>query len=292
MELGQLRTFEAVVRHGTVTDAANALGLAPSSVSAHIRALETSLGVPLFTRTARGMRTTRAGEAMTTWARRLLDQVDQAVSEVSGVPRRLRLGALETVAATSVPAVLRRLARRRPHLEVEVCAAAGRDVLLDGVVSAELAATLLLDTGPAIGGLGFAVPAAAPLAFLDVEAVPLDLVAAPGHRLSGRALTPADLAGERLLVNEERCSFRMAADRLVGPEVPRVAAGGVPVMRAWAEQGLGVALLPRFAVVDALEAHRLVRLAVPTPDLQLRLVWRSDREHLPGVRDLLYAVGG
>jgi DNA-binding transcriptional LysR family regulator len=56
MELRQLRIFEAVVRHRTVTDAAIGLGMAPSSVSEQIRALEKSLGVALFHRTARGMR--------------------------------------------------------------------------------------------------------------------------------------------------------------------------------------------------------------------------------------------
>src|ERR1700754_216981 len=58
MELRQLRTFEAVVRHRTVTDAAVALEMAPSSVSEQIRTLERSLGVALFERTSTGMRLT------------------------------------------------------------------------------------------------------------------------------------------------------------------------------------------------------------------------------------------
>lgn len=55
MELRQLRTFEAVVARRTVTAAAVALGLAPSSVSEQIRTLEKSLGVALFDRAPRGM---------------------------------------------------------------------------------------------------------------------------------------------------------------------------------------------------------------------------------------------
>lgn len=77
---------------------------------------------------------------------------------------------------------------------------------------------------------------------------------------------------------------------MFGADRPTVAAGGVAVMRAWAEQGLGIALLPEFAVSSALAAGTLVRLDVPTPDLALRLVWRADRESLPGLRDLLYAA--
>ncbi|WP_026415317.1 LysR family transcriptional regulator [Actinomadura oligospora] len=289
MELRQLRVFEAVVRHGTVTDAAVALGLAPSSVSARIRALEESLGVPLFDRTARGMRLTPSGERMLTWSRRLLDAADQARQEVVGSASALRLGALETIVATLVPRVLARLAARSPGTATEVLSTSFRDELLADVVGGSLDAALLLDTGDALGDLGFPPPEA-PLAFLDVEPVPLVLVAAPGNALAGRTgLVPADLQGQSLLVNVENCSFRFAADRFLGPGPARVRAGGVAVMRGWAEQGLGIALLPGFAVADAVRRGSLTALDLPVPDISLRLVWRSDRESLPGLRELLYA---
>jgi DNA-binding transcriptional LysR family regulator len=290
VELRQLRTFEAVVRHRTVTEAAAALELAPSSVSEQIRVLEASLGVALFERTARGMRLSGPGERLLPWARRLLEQAEQARRAVAGGSPALRLGALETIVAACVPAVLARLAARRPGLDVEVRAATSRDDLLADAVAGRLDAVLLLDTGTAIGELGFAVPAA-PLTHLDLDPVPLALVAAPDHPLRDRpGLAPDDLAGERLLVNAAGCSFRMAADRILGPGPQRVQVVGVAVMRAWAEQGLGVALLPEFAVAPALRAGTLTRLALPTPDLRMRLVWRSDREDHPGLRDVLYAA--
>lgn len=285
-----MRTFEAVVRHRTVTDAAVALELAPSSVSEQIRVLEASLGVALFERTARGMRLSGAGERLLPWARRLLEQAEQARRAVGGEPPALRLGALETIVATCVPAVLARLAARRPGLDVEVRSAMSRDDLLADAVAGRLDAVLLLDTGDALGALGFPVPPE-PLTHLDLDPVPLALVAAPDHHLRARAgLGPADLAGERLLVNVPGCSFRMAADRLLGPAPERVAVAGVAVMRAWAEQGLGVALLPEFAVAAALAAGTLTRLDLPAPALRMRLVWRPDREDRPGLRDVLYAA--
>nr|WP_237417726.1 LysR family transcriptional regulator [Actinomadura rayongensis] len=286
----QLRIFEAVVRHGTVTDAAVALDLAPSSVSAQVRALERSLDVALFEREARGMRLTGAGERLLGWSRRLLDQAERARREVRAEPAALRFGALETLAAVHVPPLLARLAARRPEVAVRVATAGRRDELLDGVAAGRLDAALLLDTGPALGDLGFPVPRE-PLTFADLDPVPLALVAAPGHRLAARpALAADDLAGENLLVNVPGCSFRMAADRILGTVPHRVDAGGVAVMRAWAERGLGVALLPGFAVADALATGTLIRLALPAPDLLLRLVWRADREDLPGLRDVLYAA--
>jgi DNA-binding transcriptional LysR family regulator len=56
------------------------------------------------------------------------------------------------------------------------------------------------------------------------------------------------------------------------------------------EQGLGTTLLPEFAVTDQLMSGTLVRLGLDIPELNLRLVWRTDRETLPGLREVLYAA--
>lgn len=290
MELRQLRTFRAVVAHRTVTDAAVALGLAPSSVSEQVRTLEKSLGVALFERGPKGMTLTPAGDRMLTWARRLLDQADQARREVTETQPPLRLGALETIATTHVPGVLARLATRRPGLEVKVRTDAARDELLEAVTVGELDAALLLDTGETLGDLGFRPPPGL-LDFIDLEPVPLALVAPPNHPLvTTPHLTPADLRGERLLVNVPACSFCLAGERILKDNVERINVGGVAVMRAWTEQGLGITLLPEFAVADQLAAGTLIRLDLQPPDLTLRLIWRADRETLPHLREILYAA--
>jgi DNA-binding transcriptional LysR family regulator len=290
VELRQLRTFEAVVRHRTVTDAAVALDLAPSSVSQQIRTLESALGVALFVRGPRGMELTAAGKRLQGWARSLLDQAEQAVRDVRGERQRIRLGALETLAGSYVPRVYARFAERRPDIDLEIHTDRVRDGLLTDVAEGRLDAALLLDAGDDVGGLGFPAPPA-PLTFLDLDPVPLALVSAPAHPLAGRAaLTPGDLDHERLLVNVPQCSFRMAGTRLLGTRPERVEVGGVPVMRAWAEHGLGITLLPRFAVADSLRSGALVQLDLPVPDLSLRLVWREDQESAPGLRDILYAA--
>ncbi|GAA0314739.1 LysR family transcriptional regulator [Actinoallomurus spadix] len=275
MEFRQLRTFLAVATEGTVTDAAITVDLAPSSVSEQVRALERSLGVVLFDRTPEGMRLTDAGRRMEVWARRLLDQADQARREVTGRPAVVRLGALETLAATLVPGIVERLAARRPDLGIEVAPLNRRDIL-QGVDAGSLDAGLLLDSGPAVGGLGFDVPSR--LDFLDVEDVPLAYVTAPGA------------ARDRLLVTPPGCSFRIIADRVLGTDGERTELGSVTVIHGWARRGLGAALLPEFAVAEDLRSGVLVGHPVASPDVALRLVWRADREDT--VRELLYAAGG
>ncbi|MFE6053522.1 LysR family transcriptional regulator [Kitasatospora sp. NPDC056446] len=290
MELRQLRVFEALVAHRTVTGAAMALGLAPSSVSEQVRTLEHSLGTELFDRARRDITLTPAGERLLPWSRRLLDQADQARRDVVLTRTRLRLGVLEAVAATHLPAVLARLTERRPGLEISLRTDTARDVLLDGVAAGALEAALVLDSPGLLGALGFHLPPA-PLDHHDLQPVPLALVAAPTHPLAhATTLTREHLRGQRLLVNTPGCSFHLAGEHLLGHDVHRVHTGGVTVTRACAEQGLGIALLPEFAVHDQLATGTLTRLPLdpPPPPLHLRLIWRTPHEPAPTLREFLH----
>ncbi|MFF4378819.1 LysR family transcriptional regulator [Kitasatospora sp. NPDC001547] len=276
-----MRAFEAVVTHRTVTGAAGALGLTPSAVTERVRTLELSLGTGLFDRAGRELTLTPAGERLLPWARRLLDQAEQARREVVVTRARLRLGVLAAVAATQVPAVLARLTDRRPDLDISLHTDTSRDALLDGVAAGALDAALVLDAPGPLGALGFPLPPA-PLDHLDVQDVPLALVAAPTHPLARvGALTREALRGHRLLVNSPACSFHLAGERLLGHHVRRLRTGAVPVTRACAEQGLGIALLPAHAVHPHLTAGTLVRLPLDPPPLHLRLLWRTDHAPLP-----------
>ncbi|MET8542958.1 LysR family transcriptional regulator [Kitasatospora sp. NPDC004799] len=266
-----MRVFEAVVTHRTVTGAAVALGLAPASVTEQVRTLELSLGTDLFDRARRDLTLTSAGERLLPWSRRLLDQAEQARREVVVTRTRLRLGVLAATTA-HLPAVLARLTDRRPELDVALHTGPDRDALLDGVAAGALDAALVLDAPGPLGSLGFPLPPA-PLDHLDLQAVPLALVAAPTHPLAGAtALTHEDLRGHRLLVDSPACSYHLAGRRLLGHHVRRLHTGAVPVTRACAEQGLGIALLPVSAVHDRLAAGTLTRLPLDPPPLHLRLV--------------------
>ncbi|PKN41416.1 MAG: LysR family transcriptional regulator [Deltaproteobacteria bacterium HGW-Deltaproteobacteria-18] len=74
MEFHQLTAFQAVARTGNLTRASEGLHLSQSALSTQIRNLEEELGVGLFTRQAKGMRLTRAGEALLPHAEEVLDK--------------------------------------------------------------------------------------------------------------------------------------------------------------------------------------------------------------------------
>lgn len=278
VDLRQLRGFVAVAGAGTVTGAANTLGLAPASVSEQVRRLEDSLGVTLFERTPQGMRLTEPGTTLLTRAQGLLDHADEVRRAVTGERHRVRIGALEMLAAAKLPAIVRHLSERRPDLEVDVRSLT-RQALLSEVAGGGLDAALLLDSGPRIGGLGFTPPA--DLDFLDVGEVRLLLVAAPdGDR-------------EPLLVSTPGCSIRLAADQLFGARVPRRELTSIATAREWTRQGFGRALLPDFVLEADLASGALIPLdlAPETDGAPVPPDFTPEKDGAPVPRDVPLETG-
>ena len=121
MELRLLRTFRSVAEERSFTRAAEKLFLAQSSVSAQVKSLEESLGVPLFDRIGRSIVLTDAGEKLLHYARRMEDLASEMRADV-GSSRELR-GSLtirtpETVAARYMPAVVSRFHLENPGVQV------------------------------------------------------------------------------------------------------------------------------------------------------------------------------
>ncbi|MBI5090127.1 MAG: LysR family transcriptional regulator [Actinobacteria bacterium] len=83
MDTRLLRTFHAVVEHGSFTSAATALGYTQSAVSQHVAALEASLGVELFRR--RPFALTPAAVRLAEHAGNILMRLDVATSELRAV---------------------------------------------------------------------------------------------------------------------------------------------------------------------------------------------------------------
>lgn len=80
----EIRTAYHVARRGTVSGAAEALGVHHATVIRHIDSLENRLGVKLFQRHARGYTSTEAGLDLLQVAQATDDQFTQLVSRIKG----------------------------------------------------------------------------------------------------------------------------------------------------------------------------------------------------------------
>ncbi|MGN9775981.1 LysR family transcriptional regulator [Micromonospora sp. H33] len=108
VSLDLLRSFLAVHRTGSVTGAAQLLGLAQPTVTAQLRALEEAVGRPLFDRLPRGVAPTPAGDELARRVAEPLDRLDEVLAEDPGepYPRTVFLGGpAEFLAERVLPAL-------------------------------------------------------------------------------------------------------------------------------------------------------------------------------------------
>lgn len=123
MELLSLKTFKAVVDNGGVQAASKALHTVQSNVTARIKRLEEELGSPLFYRKGRGLELTPAGHTLMEYAEKLLyleQQAGMAVKQVGESSGELRIGSMESFAATRLPGILQSLRKAHPKLMPKV----------------------------------------------------------------------------------------------------------------------------------------------------------------------------
>jgi len=81
-----LRSFAAVAQTGSFTVASERVCLSQSTVSQQIRRLEDLIGQPLFERDTRNVRLSPHGEILLRYAQKILDMMDEAVTELRGPP--------------------------------------------------------------------------------------------------------------------------------------------------------------------------------------------------------------
>lgn len=120
-----LRTFFTVAQTRSFTEAARRLGVQQSTVSQHVRRLESAVSRALFVRDTHSVALTPDGEAMSGFARSILDTQDEALAYFTGsTPRALiRFGASEDLVLTRLPEILRDFRRSHPLVDVELTVA-------------------------------------------------------------------------------------------------------------------------------------------------------------------------
>jgi len=129
-----LHALLAVIETGSLTRAAEELGLSQPTLSRRIAQLESGVGLPLFERTARGLAPTAAGLALVEPARQMRTAVralGDATAQSQSLAGTVRITASEIVSAFVLPPLLTRLAQAHPEIQIELVASNRIDNLLE-----------------------------------------------------------------------------------------------------------------------------------------------------------------
>jgi DNA-binding transcriptional LysR family regulator len=131
IDVGLLRAFVAVVETGSVTRAAHLLNLTQAAVSQQLKRLEELLGVELFDRTNRALRTSADGERLLPHAHAMLT-VNDALWGLMSRPHYegvIRVGVPHDVVEPNIPPVLKRFDRAWPRVQVTLISGITVDLL-------------------------------------------------------------------------------------------------------------------------------------------------------------------
>lgn len=275
--LRQLEVFDAVATLGSVTAAADRLGMSQSAASSALTDLQIILKRPLFAHAkGRPLQITDEGKRLHPMVRSLLSEVtDIERAEAAPLEGKLVIGATTMIAETMLPGICVAFVRDHPGVEIRIEASPAIE-LFDRLARFELE-TALVEILPNVEG---------------VEAVrwrmdDLWLVVAPGHVLAGRKrLTIPDLRGLPWCSREASSTIAGRARYILHEQL-----GEFPIAiesnSNWAVRlaviaGGGIACLSRTMVENDVEAGRLVRLNVagfsmsrPLSLARPKAIWRN-----------------
>ena len=120
LDITSLRSFVAIADAGGVTRAAGFLNLTQSAVSMQIKRLEDMLGCAVLDRSARKVQLTAAGEALLSYARRMLVLNDEVFGRLTQTQHEgeVVLGVPHDIVYPVIPQILRRFAAEYPRMKV------------------------------------------------------------------------------------------------------------------------------------------------------------------------------
>jgi len=259
-----MRDFEdfiAVVEHGSILGAAEALGSAQPALSRRIRALEKALGVQLLTRSSQGVAMTVYGSLLEQHARLALRGRQQALDELQslreGVHGHARVGVGPGLSSL-LPRAIERLTLDRPGLAFTVVEKTYGSLVRD------------LRTGEIDGAFSLLVPGVGDegLTLRHLAEDPILVLCNPEHPLRKKRKVPFEkLADERwALISRPRSVIEMfrsvAASR--GAEAPRICVetDSLDLLKSLVLRGSFLTALPRGAMLSELEQGQVSSLAI------------------------------
>ena len=203
MRLTQLRSFHAVARAGSFTQAAAQLHVSQPTVTTQVRFLEESYNVELFHRRGRRVQLTELGEKLMQLSQQIFSLEADAV-HLLGDAGALRSGHLQVAAVGPhhVTKMLVAFNQRYPGVKVSVSTGNSQDVL-----------DRLLDYRADVGVLAQFVPDDR---FMSVpfSRHPVVIFTSTRHRFARRrSIGIGDLAGERLILREQGSTTRKAMEQ-------------------------------------------------------------------------------
>jgi DNA-binding transcriptional LysR family regulator len=253
--LDGITVFARVVDAGSFSAAAKRLRISKSAASAQVQRLEERLGVRLLNRTTRQLALTEAGAAYYRHCTRILAEAEAAEQEAATLhaePRgTLRISAPDTFGWMHVAPAVPEFLARYPGLAVDLSLSAAHVNLVEEGLDLAIRIGILADSALVVRRLAVSrhLLCASP-AYLEAHGAPRGPRALADHNCLCVSLLPW---GDAWRFSSRKREVRVAVDG-------DFRSGSAETLRAAALGGLGIALLPNWAVAEELRAGSLRRV--------------------------------
>lgn len=271
MSILHLRSFVEVYRQGSVSKAAEELGLTQPAVSGHIASLEAQIERKLFTRHARGVKPTVIADELAARVSGAIDVAENVLAEFRA--RSMKMSG--TIHLCGPSDILSDLVVDR----LKALTARNLSIQLHPALGAEIISMLV--EGRSDFAFAIPPPADARLEAASYGVEELLLVAEPGL---ARELNNSPDLGEAMTTNGflsydlERYLLRMWVTHnglTIGNAEEVVTTPDLRALRNFVTRGFGWSVLPRYLVAAELSAGSLVAVPGPmgNPSIEYFILW-------------------
>jgi DNA-binding transcriptional LysR family regulator len=273
----------------SVLKAAKRLNLSQPTVTKALQDIETTLGLPLFERSNRGLKPTPYGEIFARHAKIVLAQLRHAAEELEGLRAgysgKVSVGTLLAASASILPDAIARLKKERPGVAISV-AVGTYDLLMPSLRAGDL--DMVLGRLPEEGR-------SSELVYEEFYAEPVCLVTRRGHPLTRkRRLGLRDLVHEPWLLPLPETTLRRQIERAfveAGAAVPKNVIESVSILtnRVLLRKSDCIGVMPYHVALDDVEHGLLAFLPVKLKSIEgpVGAILRAPGELPPAARAFL-----
>lgn len=274
MDLKHLRYFLAILEMGSLTRAAQHLGVAQPALSIHVKNMEEHLGTPLLLRSKTGVQPTEAGQLLAQRARTLLEdfaRTEDDIRTLDGDPMgEVRIGLPGTISNIVALPLIEAARARFPRIQLTIVEAMS-GFIADWLAEGRVDLAVLYD--------GAGRDSTTARCLLEEELV----VLWPAGQGAAAEIALADLSEVSMVLPSGSHGLRMLIETALGDLGirPRIALeiDSYANIKRLVTMGHGASILPRHAVAEEVAAGRMEisRLAAPGFWRSAYLVYPADR---------------
>lgn len=269
MDLKQLYTFRTIATLGSFNKAADVLNYAQSTVSEHIKMLETDLDVILFNRDKKFICLTPAGELLLQYTQKIINLEEEIRTEIKGreeIYGSLSIRIPETVSTYYLPPILNKFQKHYPRVNFHFnsCSYYGlKKELCSGIINLAFLITKNFQE-------------------VDLEAhtlieIPLVIITCPDNPIASKThVELSDIKNEPIYVTSSDCSyFKILEEFFIEKKIKFSTLyhfNSIEAIKHNIIAGTGIALLPKVAVLKEISKGLLVEIKLEKKTLNANII--------------------